>query len=107
VFKIIDIGHRNYPLDQALSVLETEVSEALASGRVRAIKVIHGHGTGRLRQAVRTWCQEQRGRFRAVIPGEEYDLLHRDSMDMRAACGLPKDSDFGRRNRAVTYIWLW
>jgi len=25
---------------------------------------------------------------------------------MRADCGLPYDPDFGKRNRAVTYIWF-
>ncbi len=104
--KILDIGHRNYPLDTALSILETEVSQALFEGNIRAIKVIHGHGRGRLRQAVREWCDEQSGRFLAVIYGENYDLFDKDSAAMRSACGHPSDPDLGRNNRAVTYIWL-
>jgi hypothetical protein len=93
-------------VDQALSVLETEVSRALHEGRVRAIKVIHGHGSGALRRAVREWCREQEGRFRAVIYGEDYDLFHWESLEMRQVCGQPRDPDLGRKNRAVTYIWL-
>jgi len=104
--KVLDIGHRNYTVDQALSILETEVSKALYTGKVRVIKVIHGHGRGTLRKAVRDWCRDQTGRFRAVIYGEDYELFHPESLEMRAACGQPRDPDLGRRNRAVTYIWL-
>ncbi|RMF09519.1 MAG: hypothetical protein D6762_03505 [Candidatus Neomarinimicrobiota bacterium] len=107
MLKVLDIGHSNYSLDTALSILETEVSQAMYSGRVKAIKIIHGHGTGALRKAVRQWCEDQQGRFRAVIPGEDYDLFHADSIAMRQECNLPYDPDFGRKNRAVTYLWLW
>ncbi|MBC8323568.1 MAG: Smr/MutS family protein [Candidatus Marinimicrobia bacterium] len=107
MLKTIDIGHQNYGLDRALSVLETEVSTAMHGGEVRAIKIIHGHGDGTLRNAVRSWCVEQEGRFRAFIPGEDYDMFHQDSVDMRSVCGTPKDPHFGIKNRSVTYIWLW
>lgn len=107
MLKVIDIGHRQLSADRALTELEAEVSQALFMGNITAVKIIHGHGTGALRQAVRTWCQDQYGRFRAVIPGEEYDLFHKDTIDMRQACGQPDDPDLGRKNRAVTYIWFW
>jgi len=105
--KIIDIGHSNYSADKAISVLETEVSSAMCSNKIRSIKIIHGHGSGILRKAVRRWCQEQKGRFRDVILGEEHDLFHRKSIAMRQESGLPDDRDFFRRNRAVTYLWLY
>lgn len=104
---IIDIGHQNYSLDDALSILETKISQALHENNARAVQVVHGHGSGALRKAVRNWCQTQTGRFKAVIPGEEYDMFHKDSMEMRVACELPEDPNLGRRNQAVTYIWLW
>ncbi len=53
--KTLDIGHRNLSLDSALSLLEVEVSNAMFSGNVQALKVIHGHGSGALRNAVRDW----------------------------------------------------
>lgn len=106
MMKILDIGHNNYGLDTALSILESEVSQAIFEGRYRAVKVIHGHGSGALRKAVRRWCEEQTGRFMAVIYGEDYDLFNRDAAEMRSACGHPPDNDLGRQNRAVTYIWL-
>ena len=102
----IDIGHNNYSVDKAISVLETGVSSAMCRNKIRSIKIIHGHGSGILRKAVHQWCQEQKGRFRDVILGEEYDLFHQKSIAMRQESGLPDDRDFGRRNMAVTYLWL-
>ena len=106
-FQIIDIGHRGYSLDRALSELEAAVSDCVFGGKTRAIKVIHGHGTGALKRGVREWCEDQMGRFQAVIIGENYDLFDPESAGMRADCGSPRDPDLGRRNGAVTYIWLW
>ena len=47
-FKIIDIGHKGFSLDRAISELEIKVSECIHKGDVRVIKIIHGHGTGAL-----------------------------------------------------------
>jgi hypothetical protein len=105
--KIIDIGHSNYSLENALSMLETTVSQSAFQGRIRVIKIITGHGSGKLRDAVREWCKEQEGRFQAVIHGEDYSMFNKDAADMRADCELRHDVDFGRGNRAIIYIWLW
>lgn len=107
LLKTLDIGHRNLTIDTAMTILETEVSRAVFEGKIRAIKIIHGHGTGALRMAMRRWCEEQEGRFQKVIYGEDYDYFNRDAMDMRRDCGLPVDFDLGRKNRAITYIWFW
>ena len=106
MLKVIDIGHKNYGLDTAIATMEAEVSKMIFNGESNAIKSIHGHGTGVLKDAVREWCASQSGRFKAVIFGEDYDMFHSNSMAMRSACGLPDDKDFGQRNSAVTYIWL-
>ena len=106
-FKIMDIGHRGLPLDDALTELETAISDYIFNGRVRAIKVIHGHGSGALKRGVREWCDNQTGRFQAVIYGENYNLFDVDSAGMRADCGLPPDPDLNRKNGAITYIWFW
>jgi hypothetical protein len=105
--KIIDIGHSNYSLENALSMLETTVSQSAFEGRIRVIKIVTGHGSGKLRDAVREWCKEQEGRFQAVIHGEDYSMFNKDAADMRADCELRHDVDFGRGNRAIIYIWLW
>ena len=106
-FKIIDIGNKGFSLDRAISELEIKVSESIFEGEVRVIKIIHGHGTGALRNSVREWCKDQEGRFQAIICGENYDLFSHDSANMRAECGSPHDPDLGRKNSAITYIWFW
>ena len=107
MLKTLDIGHKKSSLDSAIGVLETETSRYQFEGSARCIKIIHGHGRGKLREAVRAWCCEQEGRFRAVVFGEDYDIFHKDTSEMRSDCGNPSDLDLGRKNRAVTYLWLW
>ena len=106
-FKTLDIGHSNLNLESAMSLLEVTISQLFFEGRVRAVKVVTGHGTGKLRQCVREWCEEQEGRFRGVVYGEDYHVFNTLSSDMRSECYINNDSDFGKKNRGVTYIWLW
>ena len=105
--KILDIGHANLSIEDAQSLLETSISKTSFEGNIRVIKVITGHGTGKLRELIRQWCTDQEGRFQAVIYGEDYNMFNKNASDMRADCGISRDSDFGRNNSAVTYIWLW
>ena len=49
-FKVIDIGHQGYSIDRAITELEIAVSDSIFSGEVKAIKIIHGHGTGALKK---------------------------------------------------------
>ena len=51
-FKAIDIGHQGYSIDRAITELEIAVSDSIFSGDVKAIKIIHGHGTGALKKGV-------------------------------------------------------
>ena len=78
--KIVDIGHSGNSPDDALLVLETTVSNSLYENEVRIIKVITGHGSGRLRDIVRQWCKEQDGRFKGVIYGENYDMFNNEML---------------------------
>ena len=51
--KIVDIGHSGSSPDDAMSTLETVVSQCAYETKVRAIKVITGHGSGALRKILR------------------------------------------------------
>ena len=104
--KVLDIGHSGKSPDEAMMILETTVSQCSFENRVKAIKVITGHGSGKLRNIVRAWCNDQEGRFNKVIYGEDYDMFNKDAVNMRSDCNQPPDNDFGRKNAAITYIWL-
>jgi len=106
-FKIIDIGHQGYSIDQAITELEIAISDSIFSKKTRVVKVIHGHGTGALKKGVRDWCDDHEGRFQGVVYGEEYSLFNPAAANMRADCGSPSDPDLERKNGAITYIWLW
>ena len=105
-FKVIDIGHNGKFPDDAISILETTVSQCAYENKVKVIKVITGHGSGRLRKIVREWCHYQEGRFKGVIYGEDYDMFNKDAVDMRSEFLSNKDEDFNRRNPGITIIWL-
>ena len=79
--KIIDIGHSGDSLDKAISELEYNVNLCLENGNFRAIKVIHGHGTGALKKEVREWCNYNEGRFQSIIYGEDYDLFDKNFLN--------------------------
>ena len=104
--KVLDIGHTGKFSDEALLILETEVSKCVYENKVRAIKIITGHGSGSLRKVVRSWCSDQEGRFKGVIYGENYNMFNKDAVNMRSDCNQPNDIDFGKNNSAITYIWL-
>ena len=104
--KIIDIGHSRNCTDDAMSKLEAFVSQCAYENKVRAIKVITGHGSGALRKILREWCNENKGRFKDVIYGEDYNMFNKNAVNMRSECHQPKDNDFGKNNSAITYIWL-
>lgn len=103
----IDIGHKNYSLDQAIVELEVKVSECVFNSNIKAVKIVTGHGTGTLKSIVRGWCQQQEGRFREVIYGEDFNIFNPLVTSLREDCGFPFDRDLGANNEAITYIWFW
>ncbi len=105
--KILDIGHSNFNLEKALLMLETEISKSIFDDDCKAVKVITGHGSGVLKETVQNWCEEQKGRFREVIFGKDYNMFNDKASDMRSECGIRTDLDFGRNNSGVIYIWFW
>jgi|TARA_B100001013_G_scaffold7203_1_gene4450 hypothetical protein len=101
----LDIGHKSLNALDALSSLETAISNAKNNNLV-ALKAIHGSGSGTIRKVVRAWGQEQEGRFKAVINGEDYNMFNKDAVMMRSELVNKKDKDFNRRNSGITIFWL-
>jgi hypothetical protein len=105
----IDIGHiSSGPIlvDRAVEILAVAISQAKAGGVV-AVKIIHGSGSGALKKAVRGWLKNEKGRFKAVIYGENYSMFDKTSVAMRSQISNKnKDNDFERKNPGITIVWL-
>ena len=72
MLRTVDIAHAGQSSSEALILLEVAISKAKEEGVV-AVKIIHGLGSGSIAEKVRSWAQEQKGRFKAVIP---LSLIH-------------------------------
>ncbi len=105
MLKTVDIAHAGQSTSEALILLEVAISSAKEEGVV-AVKIIHGLGSGSVAECVRSWAREQEGRFRAVIPGEDYNTFNKDAVNMRSELFNKRDRDFNNRNSGVTIFWL-
>ena len=105
MLKTVDIAHAGQSSSEAIVLLEVAISTAKDEGVV-AVKIIHGLGSGSIAEKVRFWAKEQEGRFRAVIPGEDYSAFNRDAVSMRSELYNKKDRDFNNRNPGITIFWL-
>ena len=105
MLKTVDIAHAGQSSSEALILLEVAISSAKEEGAT-AVKIIHGLGAGSIADKVRLWASEQEGRFRAVIPGEDYSAFNRDAVSMRSELSNKKDRDFNNRNPGITIFWL-
>tara|TARA_Y100000994_G_scaffold195083_1_gene164639 strand:+ start:286 stop:603 length:318 start_codon:yes stop_codon:yes gene_type:complete len=105
MLKTVDIAHAGQSSSEAIVLLEVAISTAKEEGAV-AVKIIHGLGSGSIVEKVRSWAKEQEGRFKAVIPGENYNAFNKDAVDMRSELSNKQDRDFNNRNSGVTIFWL-
>ena len=105
MLKTVDIAHAGQSSSEAIILLEVAISSAKEEGAV-AVKIIHGLGSGSIVEKVRSWAKEQEGRFKAVIPGENYNAFNKDAVDMRSELSNKQDRDFNNRNSGVTIFWL-
>ena len=105
MLKTVDIAHAGQSSSEAIVLLEVAISTAKEEGAV-AVKIIHGLGSGSVVEKVRSWAKEQEGRFKAVIPGENYNAFNKDAVDMRSEHSNKQDRDFNNRNSVVTIFWL-
>ena len=105
MIKTVDIAHAGQSSSEALVLLEVAISTAKEEGVV-AVKIVHGLGSGSIAEKVRSWAKDQEGRFRAVIPGEEYNAFNKDAVSMRSELSKKRDRDFNGRNSGITIFWL-
>ena len=105
MLRTVDIAHAGQSSSEALILLEVAISKAKEEGVV-AVKIIHGLGSGSIAEKVRSWAQEQKGRCKAVIPGEDYNAFNKDAVNMRSELSNKRDRDFNSRNPGVTIFWL-
>jgi Smr domain len=109
-FLTIDIAHPPLSTEAAEEVLDDELNKIRSSEKLRVLKVIHGHGTSErpavLKQVVLNWAHRNRTRLRAVISGEDYNILDAKTQEMRKQCGQVQDPDIGKSNPGMTLIWI-
>ena len=105
MIKTVDIAHAGQSSSEAIVLLEVAISTAKQEGVV-AVKIIHGLGSGRVSEKVRSWAKDQKGRFKAVIPGEDYNAFNKEAVSMRSELSNKSDRDFNSRNPGVTIFWL-
>ena len=104
MLRTVDIAHAGQSSSEALILLEVAISKAKEEGVV-AVKIIHGLGSGSIADKVRAWAKDQEGRFKAVIPGEDYNAFNKDAVNMRSELSNKQDRDFNSRNPGVTIFW--
>jgi len=110
--RTVNIKEDNPTVDVALRRLNMVLTLAKSQGE-RAVKIIHGYGSGGQGGAIRTGArkflaqQKAQGRIRAFIPGEEFSIFHPATLEAFALCpALRQDSDLGRSNDGVTVVLL-
>jgi len=110
--RIINIKEDMPTADIALRRVNMALTLAKSQGD-RALKIIHGYGSGGkggvIRTQTRAYLAEQkaRGRIRAFIPGEEFSIFNEAVLKAFAICpALRQDSDLGRSNDGMTVVLL-
>jgi hypothetical protein len=106
----IDIAHPPLKSDDAELLLENELQNVRLSNKQCVLKIIHGYGSyerpGVLKEVVRNWVYRNRTTLSAIIPGEEYSMFDKNTIEMRKMCGQISDPDLGAGNPGITLIWV-
>lgn len=105
---ILDVAHPPRHPDRVEEALLTAWRDVRNSTEYRGIKVIHGYGKSgakaSTRETVRNWTYRMRGKFRAVIEGEQYSLQHPAVLEMRREGETFPDPDLDRANPGITVL---
>jgi hypothetical protein len=109
-FHTIDIAHPPLTSEIAEEVLDDEVIQVRFTQKWRVLKIIHGYGSNErhavLKQVVHNWAYRNQKHLRAVIPGEDYNMINTTTQEMRKQCGQVMDADLGASNPGMTLIWI-
>jgi hypothetical protein len=106
----IDVAHPPRHPDIVEKELFDAIMRAKNSSSLRVLKIIHGHGSsgkgGTTKELVRNWAFRNRGKFQAVIDGENYSVHNAATQEMRAEVGQFSDTDLENANAGITIIWI-
>jgi hypothetical protein len=106
----IDVAHPPRHPDHVEQELLDAWQKIRNSPDLCVLKIVHGHGSkgrgGATKETVRNWAFRQRGKFLAIIPGEEYTLLQDQTARMRKDVGAFPDPDLDIPNPGITVIWV-
>ena len=106
----IDVAHPPRHPDVVEQQLTDAWSKVRNSSTLRILKIVHGHGStgkgGSTKDVVRNWAFRNRGRFKAVINGENYSMYDADTQEMRDGVGTFRDLDLENANPGVTILWI-
>lgn len=106
----IDVAHPARHPDQVEQELLDAWQTVRNSPSLCVLKIIHGRGStgrgGTTKDVVRNWAFRQRGKFRAVIAGEQYTLPDEETARLRRDLGAFPDPDLGALNPGITVIWV-
>jgi hypothetical protein len=106
----IDVAHPPRKPDDVEAALLDAWESIRNSSTLRILKIVHGYGSGgsggTTRDTVRNWAFRQKGRFRAVVYGEDYEPSDPATAAMRTETGNYGDTDLTMQNRGITIIWV-
>jgi len=110
VVRTIDVAHPPRRPDETEEKILQAWGEVRNSSSLRILKIIHGYGSsgkgGTTREVVRNWLFRNRGKFRGVIEGEEYNVYNVVVQEMRRVVGQFPDPDLDAGNQGMTIAWV-